>query len=94
MLNWAVIILIGIFSGVIAKFIHDLKTDYKEVREQCYELKSKSVKLETKMDIYLHHAGFDLPKVDKAIRDHMEELQQNDRPTVGCINISSLYRAG
>jgi hypothetical protein len=48
--------------------------------------------VETKMDIYLDHAGFDVPKVNETIKKNMKELKKNNKPSVGCINVKELYR--
>jgi len=82
--------------GYIWKTTRDMR---KEHREDCAEMREsmargtiKSVVLETKLNIFLEHSGFSIPKVDRAIRDHFEELAQNDTPMVGCIRINELYK--
>ena len=50
--------------------------------------------VETKMDIYLDHSGFDVPKVNETIKKNIKELKKNNRPSVGCINVKELYKEG
>jgi hypothetical protein len=56
------------------------------------KLSTRMTVVETKMDIYLDHIGFDVPKVNETIKKNMKELKKNNRPSVGCINIKELYR--
>jgi hypothetical protein len=41
----------------------------------------------------LEIAGLDNRKVNRAIKEHMDELKNNNKPSIGCINIQELYRA-
>lgn len=86
------IALIGYMWQTTRALRNEHKKDYNVLRDEHQKDTVRLVKLETKMDIYLEHAGFSVPKIDRAIKQHMEELQQNDRPAVGCINISQLYK--
>ena len=94
--DWAVVIIVGIGTALIGKFVYGLKKkheeDYKELLSKCIKITEKTIALETKLDIYLDQAGFDIAKVDRAIREHIDEIESNDRPTVGCLNIKSLYK--
>jgi hypothetical protein len=63
-------------------------------KEQCSKISDHVIIIETKLDIYLEHSGFDVQKVNKAIKENMEELKRNDKPTVGCIHIKELYKGG
>jgi len=70
--------------GLGGKFLTD-------VYKRCHETREELVSLQTKMDIYLEHVGFDTQKVNKAIKEHMTELKQNGKPRVGgCIHIDQL----
>jgi len=95
-LEWVILVVLGIGTGIISKFLHDVKVtqreDCKYLTEKQLKFAEKLVKLETKMDIYLEHSGFDVSKIEWSIRRHMSELERNDRPTVGCINIKELYK--
>jgi len=50
------------------------------------------IAVETKLDILLEIGGLDTHKVNRSIKEHMEELKQNGKPSIGCINIKALYR--
>lgn len=95
-LNVLVAVLLGIMIGTSAKANQDLKKrhieDNNRLQDTCMNLTERLIKLETKTDIFLDHAGFSVPKIDRAIREHMEDLKENDRPTVGCIDYKSLYK--
>jgi hypothetical protein len=71
--------------GVVAKIIHG-------IHKKCHETSEGLIAVETKMDIYLEIAGLDVQKVNRAIKEHKDELKQNGKPSVGCINIKELYR--
>ena len=82
-------ILIGVLlSGLIALNIALIKI----VLNLFNKTKDRLTFVETKVDIYLDAQGLDLNKVNGAIKQHKEELEQNGRPSVGCINVKSLYK--
>jgi len=92
--------LIGTNVGLHDKLKKDHKadmrvvnTEMKEFSTYCARTTERMAKIETKMDIYLAHVGFDLMKVNRTIREHLEDLETQDTPAVGgCINISGLYK--
>jgi len=70
---------------------HDCDID--QVQDNYERIKDNQIVVETKLDIFLAHSGFDIPKVNKAIREHIDELKENGKPSVGgCMNINELYR--
>jgi len=69
-----------------------IKKSVKDLENQCNDIHEHQVVAETKLDIFLEHSGFDLKKVNNKITEHMEELKNNDKPQIGCINIKELYR--
>lgn len=75
-----------LLAGVIALNVGLVKHTIKMGERVTY--------VEAKTDIVLDLAGLDLHKVNRAIKDHKEELEQNGRPSVGCINVKSLYKEG
>jgi hypothetical protein len=98
--NAAVYVLLSIVIAIITVgiplFITAFKDVHKAIRNthgQCDKISERQVATETKVDILLEIAGLDNHKVNRTIKEHMEELKQNDKPSVGCININELYRA-
>lgn len=83
---------IGILTPVLAFEIRDLRKGINNTHSQCDKINDRQTAVETKLDIFLYHAGFDVNKVNRTIKEHMEELKQNDKPSVGCINVKELYR--
>ena len=83
---------IGILVPVLAFEIRDLRKGIANTHSQCDKITEREIVVETKLDIFLDHAGFDVPKVNKTIKEHMNELKKNDKPSVGCINVKELYR--
>ena len=65
---------------------------FKEVVNHCNKIDQRMTVVETKLDIFLDHNGFDVSKVNKTINEHIGELKKNDKPSVGCINVKELYR--
>ena len=94
--DWAVVIIVSISTALIGRFVYGLKEkhekDYKELLGKCIKITERTIKLETKLDIYLDDAGFDIGEIDRAIKEHMAEIESNDRPTVGCLDIKSFYK--
>lgn len=85
------VIICGTGIGFKVKVKLDEKID--KVNEHCVSVSDKMIKVETKLDMLLHHSGFDVRKADKDIDEHMEDLKKNDKPKLGCINIDGLYRS-
>lgn len=85
-------LLLILVSALLGGMIAAIVKVYASLGRKCDDLATRTTALEVKMDIYLEHAGFDVPKVNGAIRMHMEELKTKDRPSVGCIDISKLYK--
>lgn len=63
------------------------------VNKDCRNLSEKVIEATTKLDMLLDHSGFDVPKTNRKIKESMEELRQNDKPSIGCINIQELYKS-
>jgi len=76
--------------------IEKLKQEHKEelskVNAQCAKIQKRLVVMETKQDIYLTELGFDVHEVNTAIKEHMEELENNEKPSIGCLEIGKLRR--
>ena len=88
-------IVIAILTVFIPMFVREVKDLHKAIdntHSQCDKINERETVVETKLDIFLDHAGFDVPKVNRTIKEHMKELKKNDRPSVGCINVKELYR--
>ena len=66
----------------------------EEISNRIGKLTDRQTIAETKLDIFLDCQGFDIHKVNKAIKENMEELKKNDKPSVGCINTKELRKAG
>lgn len=90
-----VYVLLAIIVVLIPIFVKEIKDIHKMIHNthsQCDKINERETIVETKLDIFLEHSGFDVPKVNRTIKEHMEELKQNDKPSVGCINVKELYR--
>ena len=100
MTEWFLEVVITVLLGVLIahswratrKLDERQRTDHNDLVNKCHTLAKLMVKVETKTDIYLEHAGFSVPKVDRAILLHLEELERNDRPRLGCLDIRELYK--
>jgi hypothetical protein len=89
-------VLLAILVVLIPLFFRGLTKIQEKCDTRSKNINDRLISTETKMDIYLHHSGFDVGKVNKAIKEHkeeIEELKQNGSPAIGCIDIESLYRA-
>ena len=80
-----------------AKTSHDkeltqLHASIQNTHSQCDKIKDREIINETKLDMLLDEKGFDIRKVNKAIKEHMDELKENNTPSIGCINVKELYR--
>jgi hypothetical protein len=79
-------------DGRVNKLAEKHEADCDELTDKFDKIKESQIVVETKLDIFLQHEGFDVPKVNKAIKEHMDELKENGKPSVGgCINITELY---
>jgi len=83
---------IYILLAIIVVLIPIAVKAFNTLSKKCESTNTRLTMVETMLAIYLHHAGFDVPKVTKAIKENMSELEQNGDPTVGCIDVSKLYR--
>jgi len=91
----AVYVLLVIVVVLIPIFIKEIKDIHKMIsntHSQCNKISERETILETKLDIFLEHTGFDINKVNRTIKEHMDELKKNDKPSIGCINVKELYR--
>jgi hypothetical protein len=89
------VIVIAIITVGIPLFVNAIKDVNKAIRNthgQCDKISERQVAVETKVDMLLEIAGLDNHKVNRAIKEHMEELKNNNQPSVGCINMKELYR--
>jgi len=83
-----------VFIALLGALITIVIGVYKSLIEKVNKMASRTTYVEAKVDIYLDHAGFDVQKVNRTIKDHIEELMQNNGPSVGCINVKELYKTG
>jgi hypothetical protein len=81
-----------ILLAMIVVLIPIVYKAFKDMSNHCNKVNNRVTVVETKLDIYLEHTGFDIGKVNKAIKENIEEIKQNGSPSVGCINIKELYR--
>jgi hypothetical protein len=82
---YIVLVVVIALIGIGAKALNDL-------RNKCDKTNDGLISVKTKLDILLEIGGLDPHKVNKAIKEHMDELKQDGQPSVGCINIKELYR--
>ena len=82
------VILIALLGGVITAVLGVFRSLSRKISETA----DRTTYIEAKMDIYLDIAGLDVQKVNGKIKDHIAELMQNGRPSVGCINVKELYK--
>lgn len=68
------------------------KHDHDKISEDCLIIRERLTVMETKQDINLYAAGFDIGEVNEAIENSIEELKKNDKPSVGCIHVDKLKR--
>jgi hypothetical protein len=71
--------------GIAAKVLTD-------VSNKCNKTHEGLIAVTTKLDLLLELGGLDNHKVNRAIKEHMEELKDNNKPSVGCINMKEQYR--
>jgi hypothetical protein len=83
---YVLLIVVVALIAIAAKAISD-------VNKKCNKASEGLIAVATKLDILLELGGLDIHKVNKAIKEHMDELKKNDRPSIGCINVKELYRA-
>lgn len=91
----AVAVLLAIVIALIPIFRSEnkaIKKSIKDLENHFNDINKHQVVAETKLDIFLEHTGFDINKVNRTIKEHIEELKNNDKPHVGCINVKGLYR--
>ena len=81
-----------VLAALLAGLISVVVGVFKSLSQKVSKLSDKCTYVEAKVDIYLDHAGFDMQKVNSAIKTHLDELMQNGRPSVGCINVKELYK--
>jgi peptidoglycan hydrolase CwlO-like protein len=82
----------GVGIPLVVKEFKELRSRLDKANDERHQIKNRQTGVEAKLDMLLHHAGFDVHKVNKAIKEHKEELEENGRPSVGCINITELYQ--
>jgi hypothetical protein len=87
-----VIAIITVAIPLFVNAIRDVNKSISNTHGQCDNIKERQIASETKLDILLEIAGLDNHKVNKAIKEHMEELKDNNKPSIGCINMKELYR--
>jgi hypothetical protein len=88
----AIYVLLAIVIALVTVGIPLFVNAIKDINKAISKISEREVAVETKVDILLEIAGLDNHKVNRTIKEHMEELKKNDKPSVGCINIKELYR--
>jgi hypothetical protein len=91
-LSGVIVVAIGLFINSLRDLSKRMKEGYDNTHGQCDKINDRQTVVETKLDIFMEHLGFDVNKVNRVIKEHMEELKKNDKPSVGCINIKELYK--
>lgn len=81
---YVLLVVVIALVGIAAKELSDVRNRTNKTSEGLIAVKAK-------LDILLELGGLDPHKVNRAIKDHMDELKQNGAPTSGCINIKELY---
>ena len=72
----------------------EMRKSTEVILGKCDNLRERITITETKLDMILDNSGFDVHKVNKAIKENMEELKKNDKPSIGCINTKELRKEG
>jgi hypothetical protein len=90
-LSGIVTVAIGLFVSALRDLRKDLKKESDNTHSQCANITERQAVVETKVDMLLGHSGFDMRKVNRAIKDNLDEIKKNNQPSVGCINIKELY---
>lgn len=83
---------IAVLLAIIVVLIPLAIKAFKDTHTRCDRINNRVTIVETKLDIYLNHAGFDINKINRAIKENIEELQQGDSLSIGCIDVKDLYR--
>jgi hypothetical protein len=91
-LSGIVTVAIGLFVNALRDIRKDLKREMDNTHGQCNKISERQAVVETKVDMLLDHSGFDMRKVNRAIKDNLDEITKNDKPSVGCISIKELYK--
>lgn len=76
----------------IDKVLSNHKHDISKMTDDCMKLMRKLTIVETKQDIYLHEMGFDVNDMNSTIKSHIDELESNGSPSIGCIDVEKLKR--
>lgn len=82
---YVLLVVVVALIGIAAKALND-------VRNKCNKTSDGLIAVKSKLDILLEVAGFDIHKVNRSIKEHKDELEEDGAPSVGCINIKELYR--
>jgi hypothetical protein len=95
----AITVLLALITTMMAIGIPLLVKEFKDMRKlhdnthsQCDKLNDRQTIVETKLDMLLDSSGYDIHKVNRAIKENMEELKHNDKPSIGCIDIKKLLK--
>lgn len=83
---------LGVGIPLIVKEFKELRSRLDSANDERHQIKNRQTGVEAKLDMLLHHAGFDVHKVNRAIKEHKDELDENGSPTVGCLNVEQMYR--
>jgi len=78
-------IVLAVLIGIGAKVLTN-------IHKKCDKTSEGLIGVKAKLDILLELGGLDIHKVNKKIKEHMDELKQDGEPSVGCIKIEELYR--
>lgn len=92
-MNPEVAVLLGLWIAVMSTGVPLIYKGISKNKDKCENIELRQTRIETKLDIFLDQQGFDVMKVNSKIKEHIEELKQNDVPHVGgCIKVKELYK--
>ena len=87
-------VLLGVITVLLGCGIPLIIKGFGKANDERHKISERQTVVETKLDLLLTHNGFDMQKVNKAIKEHKEELEESQKrgtPSIGCINVKELY---
>jgi hypothetical protein len=90
-----VAVLLGVITTILGVGIPLIVRAFSRANDERHKIQLHQVRFQTMVEMLLDHAGFDMHKVNKAIKQHEEELKQlqtNGGPSLGCIDTKQLYK--
>lgn len=90
-----VAVLLSLIVALLGAGIPLIVRAFSRGSEERHKIQLNLVRFQTMVEMLLDNAGFDMHKVNKAIKQHEEELKQlqtNGGPSLGCIDTKQLYK--